>query len=40
MLIATKFHRMRGIVRFAGHEVGIKDGLQASPSAATSWNMR
>lgn len=29
MLIATKFRRMRGIVRFAGKEIEIKDGLQA-----------
>ncbi len=29
MLIATKFRRMRGLVRFAGQEIEIKDGLQA-----------
>ena len=29
MAIATKFRRMRGIVRFAGKEIEICDGLQA-----------
>lgn len=29
VLIAKKFRRMRGIVRFAGHDIEIHDGLQA-----------
>jgi hypothetical protein len=33
MLIATKFRRMSGIVRFAGHEIEIADGLQAIVTA-------
>jgi hypothetical protein len=33
MLIATKFRRMSGIVRFAGHEIEITDGLQAIVTA-------
>jgi hypothetical protein len=33
MLIATKFRRMRGIVRFAGHAIEITDGLQAIVTA-------
>lgn len=33
MLIATKFRRMQGIVRFAGKEIEIQDGLQALVTA-------
>ncbi len=29
VLIAAKFRRMRGIVRFAGREIEFSDGLQA-----------
>jgi hypothetical protein len=29
MLIATKFRRMSGLIRWAGHEIEIQDGLQA-----------
>ena len=33
MLIAKKFRRMSGIVRFAGHELEITDGMQAIVTA-------
>ena len=35
MLIAKKFRRMRGIVRFAGHDIEIQDGLQAIATVST-----